>query len=102
MRITEDMYDKVSIQTQRERRIIDVRLKRLNTADETYYLSCKYLIKILEKAPEIFKSSEMDEKRELIGLALQNLQLDGKKLHYEARKSFSSILEFAKHSKWGG
>lgn len=67
-----------------------------------YYLSGKYLLNICEKAPELFKSSKLQEKRDLIKLVLSNCYLDGKKVRYEAKKPFDMVLSFAKNERWGG
>jgi hypothetical protein len=47
-------------------------------------------------------SSEIEERRQLLKLTLQNLVLDGKKVQFQAQKPFDTILNFADSPSWGG
>jgi len=54
----------------------------LHLADEEYYLTSEYLLKLAFKASELFESSKPQEKRLLLKMTLQDLRLDGKKARY--------------------
>ena len=99
-RITQDMYDKFYEESRRDQNIYKQKLDNLQLADEEYYLTASYLLELASKAYELFKSSELDEKRELIQMALQNLYMKGEKVEYDVQKPFNKILEYASRSKW--
>ena len=51
---------------------------------------------------EIFESSEVDEKRQLLNFVFQNLKLDGKNLSIETCEPFSTLVDYKKSPKgWG-
>ncbi len=49
---------------------------------------------------ELFIGSEPEDKREIIGLTLQNLFLNQGKLEYKLQKTFDSIFEEADRLNW--
>ena len=50
----------------------------LHEAEDNYYITVKYLLELAKRAYEIFVSSEVEQKRQLVKLTLQNLRLEGK------------------------
>lgn len=50
---------------------------------------------LANRALEIFESSEVNEKRQLLSFLLQNCRLQDKKLLFELRSPFNDILEYA-------
>jgi len=54
----------------------------------------------VSKASELFESSEMHEKRQLIKLTLQNPELNGKKVRFNWIKPFDTIANYASRSAW--
>jgi hypothetical protein len=79
---------------------IDYKLTNLQQAEDNYYLTAKYLLELANRAYDLFMSSEIEEKRELLKLTLQNLKLKGKTVQYEAIKPFDKILFYATRSNW--
>ena len=99
-RITESEYDRY-YQSFRERQSeLDTQLALLQEAEDTYYLSAKYLLELAQKAHQLFEVAEIDERRQLIKLVLSNLTLEGRKLRYEAIKPFKTILDFSDCQQW--
>lgn len=45
---------------------IDARLVLLQNAEDNYYVTAKYVLEIANKAYDLFKCSEMEEKRQLM------------------------------------
>lgn len=74
---------------------IDSKLFGLQKAEDDYYLTSKYLLKLLNKAYDLFLSSEIEEKRQLLKLILQNPTLDGRLVKYSLLKLFDTILKYA-------
>jgi len=52
------------------------------------------VMNLAARAREIFESSEVDEKRQLLNLVFQNLKLDGKNLSIETCEQFSTLLDY--------
>ncbi len=55
-------------------------MQRYTDADENYYITANMVLNLAKKAYEIFQSSEVEEKMQLLNFLLRNLQLNGEKL----------------------
>ena len=75
-------------------------MAKLTTADEDYYITANYLLQLSNRAYELFKSSEVQEKRQLLKLILQNLRLKGSSVDYDLIKPFDKILFYASRQNW--
>ena len=84
--------------------IADVRRQeqRLDEADKQFYVTAGYLLAIFQYAEKIFEAAEIEEKRQIIGLLLSNLQLDGKRLYFTLKEPFANVLSHANGSLWLG
>ena len=65
-------------------------------ADENFYIIANKLIELSSRAWELFESSELEEKQQLLNFLLQNSYLQGKNALFELKNPFSGILEYAK------
>ncbi len=63
-------------------------MKNHERADQNFYITANMVLNLAARAREIFESSEVDEKRELLNLVFQNLKLEGKKMLTEVREHF--------------
>lgn len=99
-RITADGYDKMYKGFRAKIDEIDSTLLNLQKAEDDYYLTSEYLLKLLNKAYTLFISSEIEEKRQLLKLILQNSTLDGRLVKYSLLKPFDTILNFADSQTW--
>lgn len=79
---------------------IDGRLALLQEAEDNYYVTASYLLELSQKAYEIFKRSEVEEKRQIIKLALQNLTLVGKQLKFEPVSPFKELVSATNRQSW--
>ena len=79
---------------------MDTRLGMLQDAEDNYYITAKYLLELANRDYDIFKSSELEEKRQLVKLVLSNLRVEGKMVRYEAIKPFDSILDYSDRQAW--
>ena len=66
----------------------------LQEAEDNYYITAKYILDLANRAYDLFLSSELDEKRQLIKLVLKNFNLDGKTVRFEAIKPFDTLLSY--------
>ena len=99
-RITDNDYDKYYTRLQDQQEEVAVQLAELSDQQDNYHITAKYVITLTNQAYELFKSSEVEEKRQLIKLVLSNLKLKDKKLIYKAQKPFGLILDHAKRQNW--
>jgi hypothetical protein len=59
---------------------MDTRIAILQEAEDNYYITVKYLLELANRAYDLFKSSEVEERRQLIKLVLSNLRVEDKKI----------------------
>ena len=50
--------------------------------DQSYCVTVSYLLNLLEHAADIFKAAKVNEKRQILGLLLSNLEFDSKNANY--------------------
>ena len=99
-RITDDEYDKKREDYRMKQEEIQGRLGNLQKADEDYYHTAKQILRIANKAPEIFKSSELEVKRQIIRVLFQNPQIKGVTIDPTIRKPFSIFSKRASRHTW--
>ncbi len=76
------------------------KLEQLQEADDNYYITVQYLLKLANHAYDLFLSSEVEEKRQLIKLVLSNLKLTDENLVYDVQKPFDVILKCTEDQVW--
>ena len=98
--ITKDKYEEKRKEYRAEQKEITKKIGKLNYADEEYYLTSEYLLKLAANAGKLFESSEAHEKRLLLKTALQNLELNGRNVEYGWAKPFDTISNYASRQDW--
>jgi site-specific DNA recombinase len=98
--ITESLYNKKREEYRAKQKEISGKIASLGIADEEYYLTSEYLLQLANRAYDLFMSSEAEEKRQLLQLTLQNLELDGKKVNFELVKPFDKVFACSNSQKW--
>ena len=99
--ISDEFYKKKVQEYRREQNNIKVKMDNLQEADEQYYFTASYLLQMARRAPEIFKSSKPDIKRQLFKLVLSNPTINDGTLCATIRKPFSYFAEGLSRSNWG-
>ncbi len=89
------MYDKKMKELKEEQYAITQKMEEYTQADENYHVIANTVFSLANRAQEIFERSEPNEKRQLLNLLLQNCRLSGKKLVFDVRSPFNTILETA-------
>ena len=79
---------------------IDELQKQHTLADENFIITVNYLLDLSSRAYELFQSSKVDQKRQLLNFVLSNLRLEGKELLYDLKKPFDSMLVCAENKDW--
>ena len=100
--ITKDEYNEIKAELEVERHNIDVKLQSLSKADDSFNETLGIIFELASKAHELFKSSEIEEKRRIISILFPNLKMDGKNLVFELRKPFDLFVKGANHPDWLG
>ena len=96
------MYlDKVKDYKARQVEITE-QMTRHEKADHNFYVTANMVMNLAARAKEIFESSEVTEKRQLLNLVFQNLQLKDGSLSFSVREPFLTMLDFKNRPKgWG-
>lgn len=100
--ITQDMYDKKAIELKDEQEALQQKKNRYFDASINYGKVVTDLVSITSRAWEIFESSKIERKRQLLGMLSSNLEVDDKKLYVELKSPFNLIYELNKTKEWGG
>lgn len=98
--ITNDKYENFNNKLKTQLDEINNSVTRLQEAEDNYYTTTKYLLEITDKAYDLFVSSEVDEKKQLLLFLLQNLKLNGKNIEYDVLKPFDAIIEASDRNLW--
>jgi site-specific DNA recombinase len=98
--ITQDEYDKKAIELKERQRQINAELKIHNDADEQFAVTLTSLISLASRAYEIFESSKITEKRQLIAFMFSNLRMNGAKLRFDLKQPFNLMVNLNGHTEW--
>ena len=100
--IDEKMYlDKVKDYKARQVEITE-QMTRHEKADHNFYVTANMVMNLAARAREIFESSEVEEKRQLLNFVFQNLKLDGKNLSIDTCEPFTTLVDYKQCPKgWG-
>ncbi len=99
-RITESEYDRFYQSFRDESAQLAARMSQLQDAEDNYYTTAKYVLDLVSRAYDLFESSEVEEKRQLIALVLSNLKIEGENVLYIAHSPFDLILNSADRLLW--
>lgn len=75
---------------------------RHEKADRNFYITANLVMNLATRAKEIFSSSEVDEKCQLLDLVFQNLHLKDGSLPFLVRELFLTMLDFKNRPKESG
>jgi site-specific DNA recombinase len=90
-RIDESLFQK-KLNEYKERAIVQEMERHVN-ADESFHMTANMVLNLARRAREIFESSEVEEKRQLLNFVFQNLELKDKKLSITLREPFKIIKD---------
>lgn len=69
-------------------------MKRHEVADENFHVTANLVLKLASHARELFESSEVDEKRQLLNFVFQNLQLRDLSLSIQVHEPFNMMMDY--------
>ena len=76
---------------------MNLEMEEYTKADHDYHIQLSTVLNLSRRVKTIFDSSEIYEKRALIRFLIQNPTVSEKKLVFELRKPFDTVLELAYH-----
>lgn len=92
--IDEAMYlERVSEYKARQHEILD-EMKRHEVADQNFHVTANMVLKLAARARELFESSEVGEKRQLLNFVFQNLQLRDVSLSAQVHEPFNMMMDY--------
>ena len=92
------MYDKKHKQIKEKQHDLSIQLDEFTKADDNYHVVVSMVLNLAQRAREIFESSELSEKRELLKFILQNPVVKDKKLAFTLREPFNLVAETARNT----
>lgn len=101
-RITHDEYDKLIVQTKTREEKLHDEMRSHSKADETFLISCSYLLELLKRASDLFERSQPSQKNQLLRFVLANAKVDGEKLVWDLKSPFSGIVQCVETKEWLG
>ena len=99
-RITDDEHDKKRTELRERQAEIQSKLSSLQKADEDYYLTATYILKLANRASGIFESSEPEAKRRILKILLQNCAVNDASLVPTIRSPFHMFVKGASSAEW--
>ena len=85
----------------REREIVQEMERHVN-ADESFHITANMVLSLARRSREIFESSEVEEKRQLLNFVFLNFKLKDKKLSITLREPFKIIKDTSQLEKCPG
>ncbi|MEY4440389.1 MAG: hypothetical protein RLY49_15 [Candidatus Parcubacteria bacterium] len=94
------MYNKKHELLRDKQQDLNMQLEDHTNADHSYHIQVTTVLNLSRKIREIFESSEIQEKRQILNYILQNPTVNGKKLEFTMAKPFNLVLELANCPTW--
>lgn len=99
-RITDSQYDEIVEELSDRQDFLNNQTQKHTEANKEFMIGSSYLLRLSQKALEIFESSKPEQKRRLIAFVLSNLKLEGKKLSFTLNEPFDAIVKCSKSGSW--
>jgi DNA invertase Pin-like site-specific DNA recombinase len=100
-KISEDFWNSQTKKWADEKENLTIKLLAHQKSDTNYLQNADVVLKLANKAYDLFMKQDAEEKRKLVNLLVSNSTFDGKNLHFTYRKEFESIATYKKVGNWG-
>lgn len=100
--ITENDYDRFFQSFRNKMTDVTIRLENLQQAEDNYAITAKLLLDLAIQAFDLFMSSEVEEKRQLLKLVLSNLVLEDENLRWIVNRPFDVLVKSSDRQIWSG
>lgn len=98
--LNKEEYQEMNTDLEVEKQNIARRLQYLQKDDKEFNKNIMIIFELASKSYDIFKSSELDEKRRIINILFPNLEVNAERLVFTVRKPFDIFLNFKEHPNW--
>ena len=95
-KITPERSNEIVSRLKQEQYELNNKLERLTKADEKFSIAVATILSLGNNAYQIFQSSKVETKREILHLLLSNLKLQDRKISYTLRKPYDYIRSLNK------
>jgi len=95
-KITPERSNEIVSQLKQEQYELNNKLGLLTEADEKFSIAVATILSLGQNAYQIFQSSKVETKREILHLLLSNLKLKDRKISYTLRKPYDYIRSLNK------
>ena len=100
--IERDFYKSKNEELKAQRAATDKKLNSIDSANDEFYKNAETIMRLVLNVPRLFESSELEEKRRIINIVLQNLELHDRQLRWKYKKPFDSMASYKNDSSWLG
>ena len=100
--ITINDYDKFATKLNARRDELERQMTKLNGNDDDLEINTSYLLDLVCRMEELYKSSKPELKNKLLRFLFSNLQIDDKKLYFELNDPFKTLGKGTKNGAKSG
>ena len=100
-KISPEDFNEMSADLKSEQFELENKMKNHTQADEKFSIAMSTIVSLASNAYNLFMSSNIDEKRELINLIFSNLKLINGELQFSLRSPFDKLINLASYNIWG-
>ena len=97
---SKEEYDETILGLTIEKQNLETKLARLSKANEEFNKLLTTIFELASKVYELFKSSDGEEKRQIIKIFFPNLILEGEKLDFTLQKPFDLFVNLGESLNW--
>lgn len=98
--ITRKEYDEKAYKLKQRQHELNAQMERYTKADQRFANTASALFEVASRAYDLFESSEIEQKRQLINFVVPNFAVRGKNLEYSIRKPFDQMAHLGKSEEW--
>ena len=101
--ITKDFYKAKKLELTTEQSQLHTKLASIDTAGKEYYDNSLRVMELVQNAPLLFrKTTDPEEKRQILNMLFQNLELKDDQLRWKYKKPYDSMASYTNDSSWLG
>ena len=101
--ITKEFYKTKQLALHIERDQLNIKISSIDRANKEYYDNAIRVMELVRNAPLLFrKITNPEEKRQILNMLFQNLELEGDQLRWKYKKPFNSMASYKNDSSWLG
>ncbi len=100
-RITKELYDEMVTDLSNEQQILNDKQIKLTSGNKDFLITASYLLDLIQRSKELFECSTEVQKQKLIKMLLSNIKMWDKKLYFDVRDPYKTIIEENKRALSG-